>query len=70
MSKLLILALIIGMLVLFGCASMKTSGEYSGSNYAAEHYSEKYCIRSLPFPGEGCDCGNSAANFSRMCGRK
>lgn len=67
MSKLLILALVIGMLVLFGCASMRTSAGHSEINYVG---SEKYCIHSLPFPGEGCDCGNSAANFSRICGRK
>jgi len=65
MSKLLTLVLAIGMLALSGCVSMKAAVEHSESNYVD---SEKYCIHSLPFPGEGCDCGNSAANFSRMCG--
>jgi len=67
MGKLLVLVLVIGMFVLFGCVSMRAAVDDSEIKYVG---SEKYCIHSLPFPGESCDCGNSAANFPRICGRK
>jgi len=53
MRKLLILALAIAMVALLGCAAVGTSVDRSDGQSIDQ---QQFCIRSLPFPGESCDC--------------